>query len=292
MIDALLVAYTAFIFGMNNSGLVSGSIVALGLSYRRAVIITALGFALGFMVEGGKMSSVLLDFSSISYDIPLVITSIIFSIFSFLGLPISMINILIGSYIGSSIASNVEFNTSMLRLIIASWIITPFIALAASMALYISILRMIEKFSLLAVNRFYSISMQILTFYTAYVLAANNLGLLYNASIVFLPLSSILGIIIGRKVALLISQEIVGHSQATLLSSLSISIILLWIYTQLSIPISLTQLLLAGLLGVNMYRKPRIYNRKRLLLLISSWIGSTLVSIYLAYTITYLLGSQ
>ena len=292
MIDALLVAYTAFIFGMNNSGLVSGSIVALGLSYKRAVIITALGFALGFMVEGGKMSSVLLDFSSISYDIPLVITSIIFSIFSFLGLPISMINILIGSYIGSSIASNVEFNTSMLRLIIASWIITPFIALAASMALYISILRMIEKFSLLAVNRFYSISMQILTFYTAYVLAANNLGLLYNASIVFLPLSSILGIIIGRKVALLISQEIVGHSQATLLSSLSISIILLWIYTQLSIPISLTQLLLAGLLGVNMYRKPRIYNRKRLLLLISSWIGSTLVSIYLAYTITYLLGSQ
>ncbi|RMF29180.1 MAG: hypothetical protein D6752_06415 [Candidatus Nitrosothermus koennekii] len=135
--------------------------------------------------------------------------------------------------------------------------------------------------------------MPLLTFYTSYTLAANNIGLLYTNNLTFflLPLASIIGIIKGKKTALFVSERVVGHSQATIFSSLLASSLLLWIFTQFAIPLSLSQLLLASLFGVNLYRRPIIYNKTRMFMLIASWIGSTLLSVLLAYLSTFLLGS-
>ncbi|GIU71214.1 MAG: hypothetical protein KatS3mg003_1274 [Candidatus Nitrosocaldaceae archaeon] len=295
MIDliSIILLYTAFVFGWNNSGIVTGSITSTGFIYKKAIIIAILGFLLGFYLEGGKMSSVLLDISNTELNIQFIITSIILTIFSLLGLPISMVNILIGSHIGFALGMNTIINTNQLYNIVTSWLITPLLAIFASISFYIILTNILKRFSLLSVNKFYGISMPLLTFYTSYTLAANNIGLLYTNNLTFflLPLASIIGIIKGKKTALFVSEGVVGHSQATIFSSLLASSLLLWIFTQFAIPLSLSQLLLASLFGVNLYRRPIVYNKTRMFMLIASWIGSTLVSILLAYLSTFLLGS-
>ncbi len=293
MIEFILL-YTAFVFGINNSGLITGSLIATGFSHKKAIMIAILGFTLGFLIEGSKMQYVLSSISSIDLTLQFIITSIIFTILAFTGLPISMINLLIGSHVGVALASNAIINSHNLFSIVLSWLVTPFIAVFLSIPSYMLLSNMLGRLSLLNINRFYAVSLPILTFYTAYSLAANNIGLLYinNLFFMLLPLAVVAGIVKGRRSELLVSEAIIGHSQASIFSSLLVSSLLLWIFTQLRIPISLSQLLLAGLIGVNIYRKPRVYNKAKLFMLIISWIGSTLVSILLAFlTATFLLDS-
>jgi PiT family inorganic phosphate transporter len=287
----LILLYTAFIFGYNNSGIITGVIVSSGFLYKRAIIIPITGFILGFYIEGSKMADVLLDISNIDQSIQFIITSIILTIFSLLGLPISMVNVLIGAHIGLALYNNTFINIDNLIDIIISWLITPFIAIVASILLYILLTNILKRLSLLTINRFYMIVMPLLTFYTSYALAANNIGLLHSNSLLLLPIAASLGIVRSKKTTLFVSEQIVGHSQATIFSSLLASSLLLWIFTQFAIPLSLAQLLLASLFGVNLYRKPMIYNKTRMFMLIASWIGSTILSLSLAYFATFLLDS-
>ncbi|MFQ5920436.1 MAG: inorganic phosphate transporter, partial [Nitrososphaerales archaeon] len=136
-------------------------------------------------------------------------------------------------------------------------------------------------------------------FYTAYSLGANNLGLLYGVSLqdsalsemlllVFLPVAAFLGVIKSGRTSRFVSEGIVGHSPATIFSSLLVGAVLVWILTQAAIPVSLSQLLIGGLIGVNLYRKPKVYNKNALLLLVSSWVGVTALSFGAAYALQVL----
>lgn len=287
----LVLLYLVFIFGFNNSGIVTGGIVSSGFIYKKAIIISLAGFLLGFYIEGDKMSDILLEISNIDLNVQLIITSVILTTFSLLGLPISMVNALLGAHIGVALYNNATINIDSLTNIITSWLITPFIAIITSIIFYILLTNILKRSSLLTINRFYTVTMPILTFYLSYVLAANNLGLLYANNLFLLPIAASIGMLIGKKTAFFVSEQVVGHSQATIFSSFMTSSLLLWIFTQLAIPLSLSQLLLASLFGVNLYRKPVIYNKMRVLMLIASWIGSTLLSLILAFLITFLLDS-
>lgn len=289
----LILLYSAFIFGYNNSGIITGSMVSAGFTYRRAIIISITGFLLGFYIEGGKMADVLLEISNIELNIQFIITSIVLTVFSLLGLPISMVNALIGAHVGLALSNNALIDTDNLMNIVTSWLITPFLAIITSILLYILLVSILKRFSLLIINRFYIVAMPLLTFYTSYVLAANNIGLLHinNFFLFLLPIAASIGIFRGKKTALFVSEQVVGHSQATILSSLLASSLLLWLFTQFAIPLSLSQLLLASLFGINLYRKPRIYNKTRMFILVASWIGSTFLSLLLAFFTTFLLGS-
>ena len=51
--------FTSFVFGINNSGLSTGSLLASGFSYRKGIALTGIGFVAGAMLEGSKMSGTL-----------------------------------------------------------------------------------------------------------------------------------------------------------------------------------------------------------------------------------------
>ena len=108
--------FTSFVFGINNSGLSTGSLLASGFSYRKGIALTGIGFVAGAMLEGWKMSGTLAGLTgtqvatlSVLFT-TLIITGILFSIFSFLGMPISLVNILVGSYVGAGLAMNLFVN--------------------------------------------------------------------------------------------------------------------------------------------------------------------------------------
>lgn len=291
--------YTSFVFGINNSGLSTGSLLASGFSYRKGIAITGIGFVIGALLEGWKMGDTLTGltgFQGATLSVlftTLIITSIVFSIFSFLGLPISLVNILVGSYAGAAMAMNVFVNYAYLDIIILSWIFLPFLAAVATIACYRITIRFLANVSPVGVGRFHLIAMPVIVFYTAYSLGANNIGLLHNLTphgtqlieillLVFLPIASFFGVMKSGRTSRFVSEGIVGHSPTTVFSSLLVSAVLVWLFTQAAIPVSLSQLLIGGLVGVNLYRKPRVYNKDALLKLVGAWIGVTMISFFAA----------
>jgi PiT family inorganic phosphate transporter len=296
--------YTSFVFGINNSGLSTGSLLASGFSYRKGIALTGMGFVVGTMLEGWKMGGTIDGLTAGSTVSVLVLTlliaGVIFSIFSFIGLPISLVNVLVGSYIGASIASGISVNYSYLNLLVLSWIALPFVAAIATIGTYKLTVRLLSNVSPVGIGRFHLITVPMIVFYTAYTLGANNIGLLYHLSLSgeeilhflllgSLPIASFFGVMKSGKTSIFVSEGVVGHSPLTIFASLLIGSILVWSFTQIAIPVSLSQVLIGGLIGVNLYRKPRAYNRKALLKLIVSWVGVTVLSFLVALILQRLL---
>jgi PiT family inorganic phosphate transporter len=296
--------YTSFVFGINNSGLSTGSLLASGFSYRKGIALTGMGFVVGTILEGWKMGGTIDGLTAGSTVSVLVLTlliaGIIFSIFAFIGLPISLVNVLVGSYIGASIASGISVNYSYLNLLVLSWIALPFVAAIATIGTYKLTVRLLSNVSPVGIGRFHLITVPMIVFYTAYTLGANNIGLLYHLSLSgeeilhflllgSLPIASFFGVMKSGKTSIFVSEGVVGHSPLTIFASLLIGSILVWSFTQIAIPVSLSQVLIGGLIGVNLYRKPRAYNRKALLKLIVSWVGVTVLSFLVALILQRLL---
>jgi phosphate/sulfate permease len=292
--------YVSFVFGMNNSGLSTGSLLASGFSYRKGTAITGVGFVAGALLEGWKMAltpSTLAGASQVLF-VTLLITAIVFSIFSFLGMPVSLVNILIGSYVGASMAISAPVNYPYLNSIVLSWLALPVIASLGTIICYKLVVRSLANISPVGIGRFHLVAMPLIVFYTAYSLGANNIGLLHNfilhgnlevLMLVALPAASFFGVMKSAKTSRFVSEGIVGHSPATVFSSLAVGAILVWIFTQLAIPVSLSQLLIAGLVGVNLYRKPAVYNKRGLFILLAAWIGVAVLSFLAAFALQVLL---
>lgn len=291
--------YTSFVFGINNSGLSTGSLLASGFSYRKGIAVTGMGFVAGALLEGWKMGGTLTGLTGLQgaalsvLFTTLIITSIVFSIFSFLGIPISLVNILVGSYVGAGLAMNVFVNYAYLNIIVLSWVTLPVLAAFATIACYRITIKLLANMSPVGVGRFHLIAMPVIVFYTAYSLGANNIGLLHNLTLhdtqlieilllIFLPVASFFGVMKSGRTSRFVSEGIVGHSPTTVFSSLLVGAVLVWLFTQAAIPVSLSQLLIGGLVGVNLYRKPRVYNKDALLKLIAAWVGVTVISFFAA----------
>jgi len=290
--------YTSFVFGINNSGLSTGSLLVSGFSYRKGIGVTGIGFVAGALLEGWKMEGTLTGLTAQGATLSvllttLIITGIVFSIFSFLGMPISLVNILVGSYVGAGMAMETFVNYAYLNIIVLSWITLPVLAALATIACYRVTVRLLANMSPVGVGRFHLIAMPVIVFYTAYSLGANNIGLLHNFTLhetqlieilmlVFLPVASFFGVMKSGRTSRFVSEGVVGHSPTTVFSSLLVGAVFVWIFTQVAIPVSLSQLLIGGLVGVNLYRKPRVYNKDALLKLVAAWVGATVISFFAA----------
>lgn len=294
-LDLLILLYIAFLFGINNAGIAVTSMLSSGFNYRISAGISALGFIAGALLEGWKMSSVIV---MEDYTTTFGVTAIILTIFSFLHVPVSMVNIIFASYIGNTIETT--HLTAHTASVVAVWVIAPFIALIATISIYHLIVRLTTRLSLVSLFRFYSLMIPLVTFYASYTIGANNLGLLYfmgngytNATviidgiyIIFAILAVfVIGVVKGKNISRFLSEEIVGYTPATILSSISSCSIILWLSTQIQIPLPFSQMLIGSLIGINMMKRPHVYNKRSLLLLVSSWVGSTVLSFIVAFAV-------
>ncbi|MEM2955671.1 MAG: hypothetical protein QXM25_03030, partial [Nitrososphaerales archaeon] len=58
-----------------------------------------------------------------------------------------------------------------------------------------------------------------------------------------------------------------------------------WLFTQFSIPISITQAVIGGIFGASLVKRCVIFNRVMLYEIIGSWIAITLISFILSMLI-------
>ena len=287
-----------FVFGWNNGSVAVGALTGPRLLPRsRAVLLVALGLVSGALAEGWKMNPTLLGAteSKATASLATLLTTLILLTASNITLvPISLSNITVGAYVG--ILTGLGDNVNLLNLIltIAAWLTGPFITFALTLLIYKIVRRYVFHLSLPSLDLFNRLAVYVIVFAITYSLAANNIGFILGFAYQVIPaqpiftvaaaLSAVAGVFLmlgGIEASM--AEKLVVLSPQKMLTSLFSASIVMWFFTQFSIPGSLTQNLLGGIIGAAASTRIRIINLKAVGKITVSWIITGFVSVAIGY---------
>lgn len=303
----LLVLLLTFIFGWNNSSFITGNLIGSGLfKTRTSVWVAIVGLFLGMLLEGNKMvvslDGKLATGSTTQVFLTTLIVSIIFTlILTIFSMPVSFSITIVGAFLGSAFGSSASINVTETLIVILFWFIAPILTALLTYSIYTFTARIMRNLDLLTVDLFNRIGALLGSIVVSYSLGGNNIGLIYGASgsngsnygMIGMALSAIvavLGVLLFGKgnVAGTIGDRMLVLSPQAVVSVFISSALFIWIGTQLSIPISISQCLLGGMFGAAYARSIVIINRKLVLELILSWIIIPILSYVTAFLIAIL----
>jgi len=298
----------AFVFGWNNSGLTAGNLSNL-INYKLALSLTLVGVFAGFVIAGRSMSSSILG-KLVTSTLPIsaIFSAIFVSVLMLLiltlfRLPVSLSNCTVGAFVGAALASNSPVNSVFLLEIFGSWIAVPFICALSSFVIYEVVTRVEKSRPLVKVVRGNRVVLLVVVFFVSFTLGANNLGLIDSfASIATTaPLTlDIFGIAIfgaaalgmvlfGKIIAQVVGDKIVGLSQMKTLAAMLASAVITTVLTVFSVPVSLTQVVIGGMLGAGISRRPSVTNTREIGILFVGWALVTAASTGLAFFLSLVL---
>lgn len=288
LVLALTFVAVVLVSGNNLSACVGPAIGSQILSKRVGILLGALGFSFGLIVQGRSMTVSLHTFlpnptPTIEAEI-LLVTILVFVIADLIRAPISVGMCLVGLFIGLDLAGGGHLKPFTL-VVVATWVLAP----VASIVLSFSLTRIINSKSggnVWQRVRILKLVIIILSFSTAYVLGANTLGLITaigGFSILSL-LSAIAAVFIGSF--LLSGGELkrvaddlflLHYSNATIM--LLTSTILVELATLFNIPLSNTQALAAALFGTGISYKTKLISLWPFLVIVIGWIIAPLLGL-------------
>ncbi len=296
--ESLLLPLLVLVFSWNNSSLTTGSLAGSELlSYRRAVYLSITGFVAGTVIEGSKMSSVAMKISSPvegTTAIAVIVSIALVALLSLGKVPASITHTIVGGLVGVSIAAGAPIQGRYLLSVLFGWAIAPTLAVFLTILLYRAMTSVVQGTSLLMVDMVNRIGVVIMVLYLTYSLGANNIGLINGlASNANLPLilsfnlvMLCLGVILfGKRIAQNVGTRLVGLSPLAVLAAMFCTATLLWAFTQLGIPIAVTQVAMGALIGANLPREPLMVNKRSLVWILGSWVLVTLLSVMLGYVL-------
>jgi len=295
----------AFVFGWNNSGLTTGNLSNL-VTYNLALCVSIAGVFIGFFVAGQSMSGSILG-KLVSRSLPttglfsaILISTIVLFLLTILKLPVSLSNCTVGAFVGVALATGTAVKASSLIEIVGSWLIVPFVCAILSFLIYGLAVNLEKSRSLASIVRANRIFLVIVVFFLSFMLGANNLGLIQSFAVVgthnpvvlalfelFIFGFAALGVILfGRTMAQVISEKIVGLSQIKTFAAVLAAAIVILVLTISSIPVSLTQVIIGGMVGAGVSRRPWSVNSREIGELITGWALITIISAGLAFLLT------
>ena len=299
---ASLAAVLAFIFGWNNSSLLIGNIRASGsLKARGAIAVSVAGLLAGVVVEGPRMLKSLNGTlaQSTSYE-GLVITislTIAFTVgLTLLKLPATFSGIMVGSFLGAELSFGVPVNVGQVELIVAFWFVAPVIAGAIAFALHRATASLLPRLSLLGVDAFNRLGIVVTSLGVAFVLGANNIGLIGGTAIggsgsdaelaaVGLALVAALGAaLLGKdSVSDTVGDKLLSLSPQGVVSVFAGATIAVLIGTQLQVPMSIGESILGGMLGAAYSQRTTIINRRVATVTLGMWLATPLMALAAGY---------
>lgn len=292
-IPLLLAGALTFIFGWNNSSLLIGNERGSGtLSGSEATALASLGMVLGAVVEGPQMTKSLGDMIYVQPSGPLVLATLVVSILltfwlTLARIPVTFSATMVGAFVGAAFALSTAIRISQLEVIFAFWLIAPLATMGVTFLCYKAIRRATANMSLLSVDAFSRRGVGIVSLGLAYVLSANNLGLIYGTAassqappggslpiLAALAAVAIAGIaLFGRGgVAGTVGDRLLSLTPQGVLAAFVGTIVVMWVATQFAIPISITQCLIGGMFGAAYTKRIAVVNRRLALEVVASWV--------------------
>jgi len=297
LLPLILVGATSFVFAANNIGMIKTSFQSVtGRGQWIYLFIAISGLVLGFIVEGYKLrglaSGDVVSLNAYEAEIAMITVLSVMSVFTFLRLPASLSNVVLGAILGPAMALGISYDAYRVLYVIAAWLFAPLTSGLLAILLYSAYRRIVSRMALTSVSIFNRVSALAITLLSSYTLSANNLGLLLGfpgSGLLIILIPAILGVLLlSNTVVSTLGWRMAMLSQTGYLAALVSGSFTLWLYTQFSIPASLTQTVVSGMMALSIYSRPSIVNYRTMFELVGSWPFFLLVSIMVAYSISLL----
>lgn len=266
------------------------------------MLIASAGVFLGTLVEGGKLSNVLdggiLPALPLSSLVPILVSSsLVMAVVTLFHIPLSLSQVIVGAGWGIAVATGVELDLYSL-LVLASWILSPVVAFAASAMIETTVLRLGRKIKgVMILNRIYADLTMIAGFYAAYALGANTLGLLvglfppsladpFSLSVV-LSASTAVGILfLSRGTVRSVADNLVGLNPSTAMSAQFGGAFSVHLFTQVSLPVSMSQAVIGGMSGAASVKQIAIINKRIIQQILIGWTVGPITGAAISFVLT------
>jgi len=279
----------------NNLPVCSGSIIGGKITKRSTgILITILGYIAGLVLEGEMLRKGIYAIMPAKAD-PFIIIALTVAIFIFLiahkmRIPQSLSVNFTSILLGISLALGMNIDWSFVLLIIGFWVFAPIISVVLIRPLMHRSYSFARKRNVWHVIGSIRLTLVLLSFFAAFTLGANTIGLLYSS----LPRSNysllvaILAIIFGSTMLSSgelkrIGNEILSLRYVNAINSQLVSILLVELATLFGVPLSNSQTYIASIYGSGLSYKNRILLKGPIKSIAITWIGGAMASFALSY---------
>lgn len=213
------------------------------------------------------------------------------AIATFARIPIPVTQAVFGASIGSAIFLGIPLNAGYIYLVLGSWLMTPFIAALAALAVG-AFLHRHSVDSLGGGVMVFGILLLVASFFTAYVFGANTLGLivgviggdlgLTEGRILAIAATSAGGILVGERVSRMVGEGLSNLGPPTAFASQIGGALTVQLFTEVSVPVSISQAIVGGVAGGGLSKGGKALSRDNAVKLSFFWVATPVVSLLLA----------
>jgi inorganic phosphate transporter, PiT family len=292
--------------GANDASNVFGTAVSSKMiKFRTAAVLASAFVIIGAILSGQAGIETLKGLTSISLKqavVSSVAAAITVTIMTFLGLPVSTSQSVVGSILGIGILNN-QLDMAGLGKVVVCWVGTPIGAAIVSVFLYYGLGRLYNRaqLTLFQSDALIRILMIISGSYGAYALGANNVA---NVTAVFVGAGLIsvfyAALIGGLSIALGILtyskpvMETVGKKLVRLDPFSALIVVLslaltVHFYTLVGVPVSTSQAVIGGVLGIGLVKGVNTVSRLTLRNIFLAWLLTPVVACFFSITIHFVI---
>ncbi len=282
--------------GANDSANVFGTAVASRvLKSSVAATITAIFVIIGAVLQGAEGMHTLNDLTAQDINsafISSLAAALTVTVMTYLSLPVSTSQAVVGAILGIGFALQQEINWGGLQKIVLCWIGTPVGAMLISFVLYKLFQFILGKFKLniLSLDPFIKWGLIISGAYGAYALGANNVanvtGVFAGAGLITVRwATSIGGVSIGvgastysKRVMMTIGSGLVQLDGFTAFIAVLAEAITIHIYAEIGVPVSTSQAIVGAVLGIGLALGMKTINNRTLFNICAGWLATPLIS--------------
>lgn len=286
--------------GSNDAANIFGTgVAARVLTYRTATILISIFVVVGALLEGYKSMDTVAEMSRMPHMAAFTAAfaaGLCVAAFSYLSLPVATSQAIMGAVLGIGLISGIPDYTRLYKIVLC-WIFTPIGAMVISRVLYPLLGNAFQRLlaDLQLRNIFIRWALLFAGCYGAYCLGANNVANVtgvYVGSGLLTPLQAALvgslsiasGVLTySRKVMDTVGKKIVELDGFSAFVSTFSAAITVHLFTQVGVPVSTSQAIVGGVIGVGLVKGARTVSRKTLLEIAIGWVSTPLSSGVIAY---------
>jgi inorganic phosphate transporter, PiT family len=299
--------FLGWTLGANDASNVFGTAVASRMvKFWTAAILCAVFIFLGAVISGeeglvtySKLSKYTLNFAFI-----ISLTAGLTILFmTFMKLPVSTSQAVVGSMIGVGILSSGGVEWGGMIKVVLCWVGTPIGAMILAVFIYQILGKLFNfiDFSIFAYDKAIRIGLIAAGSYGAYALGANNVANVTGPFVAAGELSPRAGVIIGglsigigvltfsRTVMMTVGKGIVKLNAFTALVVVLSEAITVHVYAIIGVPVSTSQAVVGAVLGIGLIKGSQTVNKATLGKIVVGWMFTPVISFGLAIGVAYIM---
>lgn len=295
--------FLGWALGSNDAANIFGTAVATRtIKFWTAAILTSIFVIFGAVLEGSGGIHTLGSLSSQTVNsafITSLAAAITVSLMTYLKLPVSTSQAVVGAIIGSGIVRN-TVNFSPLFKIFTAWIFTPIGALIISIIFMNIYSKFIEKHvnDVVKLDKLITIGLIIAGIYGSYALGANNVANVTGVYVKTGFISPFQGALFGgiaiasgvltysRNVMMTVGKRITELTSLNALIAVLAESTTVYIYAQIGIPVSTSQAIVGAIIGIGLVKGVNLINKKTLKNIFFGWLGTPTIALIISFIIT------